>query len=335
MRGWRQSRPLRANLLLYVILRQVLAHTATQSRIAEVEAAFHEVRTPDGRWLNVRLAGPEHGDVVLFHTGTPDDGPLFAPLVEAGAKRGLRHLGYSRPGYGDSDRSPGRIVADCADDVSAIVDALGIESFFTVGWSGGGPHALACAALIPKRIRAAATIASVAPRSAAGLDWLAGMGEENLLEFAAAEAGEEELRTFLETQADNLAAVSAEEVLAALGDLISAADRPALTGHFAEYVAESTRAALRTGIWGWFDDDMAFNRDWGFDLGRIHVPVAIWQGGDDRFVPFPHGAWLAENVNGATSRLRPREGHLSLAITAYGEILDGLLGQGSPGQTFP
>ena len=145
--------------------------------------------------------------MVLFHTGTPDDRPLFAPLVEAGVERGLRHLSYSRPGYGDSDRNAGRTLADCADDVSAIADALGVEAFFTVGWSGRGPHALACAALLPERVRAAATIASVAPRRAAGLDWLAGMGEENLAEFAAAEAGEEELRAYLETEAESLAAV--------------------------------------------------------------------------------------------------------------------------------
>ncbi|HEY1284889.1 MAG TPA: alpha/beta hydrolase [Solirubrobacterales bacterium] len=290
-----------------------------------MEASWHQVRAADGRRLVAGIAGPEHGDVLLMHTGTPDDGPLYGPMVAAGTERGLRHLTYSRPGYGDSDRSPGRTVADCAGDVSAIADALGVEDLFTVGWSGGGPHALACAALLPQRVRAAATIASVAPRDAAGLDWLAGMGEENLVEFAAAEAGEEELRAYLEGEAEELAAVGDEEVLAALGDLISAADRPALTGDFASHVADSFRAALRNGIWGWFDDDMAFIRDWGFDLGRIEVPVAIWQGEDDRFVPFPHGKWLAENVSGAVPQLIPGHGHLSLAIASYGEILDGLL----------
>jgi pimeloyl-ACP methyl ester carboxylesterase len=291
-----------------------------------VEATWHEVRALDGRRLVAAMAGPEQGGVVLMHTGTPDDGPLFGPMVEAGAERGLRHLTYSRPGYGDSERSAGRSVADCAGDVAAIADALGVETFLTVGWSGGGPHALACAALLPQRVRAAATIASVAPREAAGLDWLDGMGEENLVEFAAAEAGEEELRAYLEGEAENLATVGDKEVLAALGDLISPADRPALTGDFASHVAQSFRAALRTGIWGWFDDDMAFIRGWGFDLGRIEVPVAIWQGDDDRFVPIGHGRWLAENVSGATPHLVPGQGHLSLAITSYGEILDRLVG---------
>ncbi len=286
------------------------------------------VRSPDGRRLAVRLDGPETGEVVLFHTGTPNDGPLFGPLVEAGAARGFRHLSYSRPGYGNSDRRPGRRVVDCAEDVLAILDALGIESIFTVGWSGGGPHALACAASLPERVRAAATIASIAPPRAEGLNWLDGMGKGNVAELAAAEAGGEALRAHLEREAETLSDLTAGDVIAAFGDLISRADESALTGEFAEYVAESTRAAVRTGIWGWFDDDMAFIEDWGFDLGSIDVPVAIWQGDDDRFVPFAHGRWLAENVSGVTSCLRTGEGHLSLAISAYGEILD-QLSQGS------
>jgi pimeloyl-ACP methyl ester carboxylesterase len=263
--------------------------------------------------------------VVLFHTGTPDDGPLLGSFVEAGAERGLRHLSYSRPGYGDSDRLPGRRAADCVEDVTAIVEALGIDSFVTVGWSGGGPHALACAALLPDRVRASATIAGVAPYSAEGLDWLDGMGDENLAEFAAAQAGEDALRGYLEKEAKTFGVVTAGDVLAAFGDLISEADRPALTGEFAEWAAAATRGALRTGIWGWFEDDMAFIQDWGFDLGTIEVPVAIWQGDDDRFVPFAHGRWLAENVSGAQPFLRAGEGHLSIAVGAYGEILDQLL----------
>lgn len=248
--------------------------------------------------------------------------------MEAGAERGLRHLGYARPGYGDSDRLPGRTVADCVGDIGALLDAVGAGSFLTVGWSGGGPHALACAALLPGRVRAAATIAAVAPRDAAGLDWLEGMGDENLEEFGAAEAGEEQLRDYLEGEAEGLASVSAGEVRAALGDLISASDAEALHGEMPDYLAAGLRAALRTGVWGWLDDDIAFIEGWGIDLSRIEAPVAIWQGEDDRFVPFAHGRWLAENVAGAKAFLRPGEGHLSLPAGSYGEILDQLLALG-------
>jgi pimeloyl-ACP methyl ester carboxylesterase len=127
-----------------------------------------QITGPDGRRLDVELTGPDDGRALVFHNGTPGAGVVFAPLAQAGAERGLRHIAYSRPGYGQSDRRPGRTVADCVADVAAIADELGIERFFTVGWSGGGPHALACAALLPERTIAAATLASVAAAAGTG-----------------------------------------------------------------------------------------------------------------------------------------------------------------------
>jgi pimeloyl-ACP methyl ester carboxylesterase len=250
---------------------------------------------------------------------------MFPPLVEIGADRGLRHVVYSRPGYGASDRSAGRSVADCASDVAAIADALGIERFFTAGGSGGGPHALACAALLPERVIAVATIAGVAPRSAEGLDWLDGMGEENLEEEAAAEAGEEQLLAFLEPFREQMMSATGSQLYAILGDLLSDVDRGVLTGEYAEHLADGGRAGLAQGVYGWFDDDLAFIRDWGFDVRDVSRPVTIWQGAQDRMVPAAHGAWLAANVPGARARLLPDHGHLSLSLALYGEILDDLI----------
>jgi pimeloyl-ACP methyl ester carboxylesterase len=284
-----------------------------------------EVAAGEGRRLEVSVAGPPAGRPLIFHTGTPSAGLVFAPLIEQGAERGLRHISYCRPGYGDSDRAPGRTVADCVADVAAIADQLGLEDFLTIGWSGGGPHALACAALLRERTVAAATIASVAPWDAEGIDFLAGMGEENLLEFAAVQEGEGALAAFIEPQAAELASATGEEVAAAMGDLISEIDREALSGAFADYFAEISRAAVRHGPWGWVDDDLAFIRDWGFDLGVIERPVTIWQGAQDRMVPFSHGEWLAGHVADASAQLLEDEGHISLYAGRYGEILDELL----------
>lgn len=250
---------------------------------------------------------------------------MYGPLVDLGAERGLRHVVYSRPGYGSSDRCAGRSVADCALDVAAIADALGIERFFTAGGSGGGPHALACAALLPERVIAAATIASVAPRHADGLDWLEGMGQENLDEVAAAEAGEEELLAFIEPIREEMMAATGTELYAVLGDLLSEVDRSALTGEYADYIADSGRVGLAAGVYGWLDDDMALMRDWGFELEDISGPVTIWQGAQDRMVPFAHGEWLAAHVPGAQARLLSGHGHLSLALAHYGELLDDLI----------
>ncbi len=249
-------------------------------------------------------------------------------MLAAGAERGFRHITYSRPGYGDSVRDPGRRVASCAADVAAIADALGVARFYSVGLSGGGPHALATAALLGERVIAAASLAGVAPNDAEGLDWLEGMGQENHEEFGAAVAGAAELEAYLSAEAEELRSVRGPEVEAAFGDLVGDADREALSGAYAEYVAAITSDALRTGIWGWFDDDMALIANWGFDLAAIEVAVAIWWGDDDRFVPPSHGEWLAASVAGAEARMLPGEGHLSLQLHRYGDVLDGLLAAG-------
>ncbi len=286
------------------------------------------VPAADGRGLEVAVAGPEDGELLLVHPGTPGAALLYPPMVAAGAERGLRHAVYSRPGYGESDRVEGRTVADCGPDAASIADALGAERFYTLGGSGGGPHALACAALLADRLIAAVTVAGVAPRCAGGLEWSAGMAEENLEEFAAAERGGAVLEEFLERIASHLRTVDGPEVHKALGDLLSEPDREALTGDYADHMAASFHRAVASGIWGWFDDDLAFMRHWGFELESISVPVAIWQGAKDRFVPFAHGEWLAAHVPGARAHLLEAHGHLSIAVGAYGEVLDDMLALG-------
>lgn len=283
------------------------------------------VEGADGRRLEVEVDGPAGGLLLIAHTGTPSAGRLYGPRVRAGAERGIRHAVYSRPGYGGSDRHEGRSVADCAADVAAIADALGADELLIEGGSGGGPHALACAALLPDRVLAAASVAGVAPYDAHGLDWLAGMGRENLEEFGAALAGPDELTAYLQREAQEMRGVDGPQLQEALGSLLSDVDAGVLSGEYAEWLSASVGAGLEHGVWGWFDDDLAFLRDWGFDLGAIERPVSIWQGGRDRFVPPSHGDWLAARVPGARPRLLPEHGHLSLALSAYGEILDDLL----------
>jgi pimeloyl-ACP methyl ester carboxylesterase len=285
------------------------------------------VPAADGRQLAVLAAGPAGALPLLFHTGTPAGLVEQPVLAAAAADRGLRMIVYSRPGYGDSTPQPGRSVADAAADCAAILDALGLDSFVTAGWSGGGPHALACAALLGDRCKAAATIAGVAPRGADGLDWLAGMAEENVAEFGAALAGEQELTGVLEAVAAALSDVTAAEVAESLGGLLSAADVAALTGEFAGHLAASLRASVSAGIAGWRDDDLAFARDWGFRLDDLGVlaPVSVWQGDPDMMVPVSHGRWLASRITGAAVHLLPGDGHLTLIANRFGEILDELV----------
>jgi pimeloyl-ACP methyl ester carboxylesterase len=279
-----------------------------------------------GRQLDVLATGPQDALTVVLHNGTPAGLLAAPPVARAAAERGLRLVLYSRPGYGGSTPDPGRRVTDAAGDVAAVLDALGAAQFVAVGWSGGGPHALACAAGLPGRCLAAASMAGAAPYRAEGLDWLDGMGGENVAEFSAALAGEEALTAFLEPEARELAVITGAGVAAGLGGLASAADKAALTGEFADYLAASFRAAVEHGVAGWRDDDLAFTADWGFTMTEAGqgAPVAVWQGDQDMMVPWSHGQWLAAHIPGARAHLLPGEGHLTLGYQ-FGAILDDLL----------
>ena len=284
------------------------------------------VRAADGRQLEALAIGPAGGLTVVLHNGTPS-GLIAAPAIAAAAaERDLRLVLYARPGYEGSTPDPGRRVSGAAADLIAVLDGLGSGEFVTVGWSGGGPHALACAALLPGRCLAAASMAGVAPYHAEGLDWVAGMGAENVEEFGAALAGEGALTRFLEPAARELAAMTAADVVAGLGNLVSAADQAAVTGEFADYLAAAFRAAVACGVSGWRDDDLAFVADWGFTMADVGAgaPVAVWQGDQDMMVPSSHGQWLAAHIPGARAHLLPGEGHLTLA-RVFGSILDDLL----------
>jgi pimeloyl-ACP methyl ester carboxylesterase len=280
----------------------------------------------EGRELEVLVSGPADGLPVVFHTGTPSGPVPYAPTTRAAADNGLRLVTYGRPGYGRSTPQPGRSVADVVADTVAVLDYLGATEFVTMGHSGGGPHALACAALLPDRCVAAASVAGVAPWDADGLDVMAGMGPENIEEFSLSMNGADALTQFLEPLGEELRTIAPDEVVKAFGGLVSEVDRLVLTGAVAAYYADGFHKALENGIGGWRDDDLAFVRPWGFDLTDITVPVSIWQGAQDLMVPFAHGRWLAAHVPGATVHLFDEHGHLSLTENHVPAILADLAG---------
>lgn len=284
-----------------------------------------DVPTSEGRNLEVLTGGDPAGFPLLFHTGTPS-AAVEAPLFEAFARyAGLRLVMYSRPGYGRSTPQllPTPQVADDVADMLVVLDALGIGEFITLGWSGGGPRALACAALLPHRCRAACTLAGVGPYDEEGLDFTDGMAPDNVDEFAAAVDGAESYGTFLEKMVPGMAELTPAGVTDDLQGLLTPVDVAALTGEFADWLSASIRHAVAQGVIGWREDGLALVRPWGFDLAAIRVPVSVWQGDQDAMVPLRHGEWLAENVPGARPHLIEGEGHLSLAVR-LDEILSDL-----------
>lgn len=272
----------------------------------------HDVRTPDGRTLHVVERGDPAGLPVVVHHGTPGSALQYEPHARDAEERGIRLITYDRPGYGGSTPHEGRSVGDAAADVAVISEALGIGRFGTYGGSGGGPHTLACAALLPDRVVGAVPIASVAPFPAEGLDWLAGMGQGNIDEFAAARESRDALVQFTDRERGELLAADPAAMVEAMRTLVSPVDAEALTGELGEYMLGSIREAIGESVEGWVEDDLAFLAPWGFDLRDVAVPVALWHGEQDLFVPVAHGRWLAENLPGAQIGIEPDHGHLSL-----------------------
>ncbi len=287
-----------------------------------------QLHLADGRRLDLYERGPRDGAVLLFHHGTPGSCLPFRAIEQAAHRLGLRLVTTSRPGYGDSTRSPQRRVVDVVADTRAVLDAVGAERCYVAGWSGGGPHALACGARLADRVDAVLVMAGVAPYQAEGLNFLAGMGEDNVIEFGKALEGEAALRPWLEEQAGQLRQVTAGDLVSALGSLLPAVDRALLTAKLGEDFAANIREGLRVGVDGWLDDDLAFTEPWGFDLSEIAVPTVIWQGSDDLMVPFAHGQWLAARIPGVVAHLEQGEGHLSIAVGAIDQILQELVALG-------
>lgn len=286
------------------------------------------LRLADGRSLDLWVDERDEAaslTPLVFHSGTPASGYGYDVFAAQARERGLRMVGWSRPGYGSSTRLPGRRVSHAASDTAAVLDHIGAAQAYVAGHSGGGPHALACAALLPDRVLGTALIAGVAPFEAAGLDFLDGMGEENHAEFAAAVAGEGVLAAYLEPMREQILGLTGPDVAAMFGDLVDDVDRAAITGDYAAWLADQMREGLRESSAGWLDDDISCTRPWGFELGSISGRVHVWQGGHDRMVPFAHGRWLAAALGNPCLHLHAEHGHMSLAVAGFPQILDSLV----------
>lgn len=278
----------------------------------------------DGRRLDVYVSGPEGATPLIWHHGTPGSRVTSRHLERSVHAHGLRLVTMSRPGYGSSSRRRGRRVVDVVADTAEVLAWLGVDQCVTSGASGGGPHALACAARL-RGVAGCLVIAGVAPYDAADLDWLDAMGQDNLDEFAAAIEGEDPLRHHLDALEGDFRDISPEEIVDAMSSVLPDVDRAALTGEYALDVAAGFREALASGVDGWLDDDLAFVNAWGFDLAEVITPTMLWQGDRDLMVPFAHGRWLAGALTHAMAHLVEGEGHLSIAEGAIDEMLDELV----------
>ena len=270
------------------------------------------VHLPDGRQLAIEESGDPNGRPVFLLHGTPGSRLGPRPRSSRLHHMGIRLIAFDRPGYGGSDRKLGRTVADAAADVAALADVLGIGQFAVLGRSGGAPHALACAALLPERTVRVAALVGLAPNGVDGLDWFAGMTQANIIDFSAARLGFQAVTERLEPAAEQIRA-DPFRMIAQLYNDMTVSDRIVLADIGVRKMLVSNFAeGLRESAAGWVDDVMAFMSPWGFDPGDISVPVLLWHGAEDHFIPPGHGVWLGDRIPGATSIVAPGGSHFDL-----------------------
>jgi pimeloyl-ACP methyl ester carboxylesterase len=274
-----------------------------------------DLQLGDGRTLHYydtrEAAGDDRAAVFWLH-GTPNIGAPPEPLFAAAARSGLRWVSYDRPAYGGSSPHPGRDTAAAAGDGAAVADALGIGRFAVLGHSGGGPHALACGALLPGRVLAVVSVSAPAPPGAGGLDWFAGWSTSGAAEQHAARNGRAALEAYLPTAGFD-------------PESFTPGDYAALEGGWS-WFGDVVGPALELGSEGMAEDLLAGARDWGFALADITVPALILHGAADRMVPAAHGEWLAAHCPGAEFRLVSDAGHITV-LNAAPAALEWVRGQ--------
>lgn len=270
-------------------------------------SAMDALRLRDGRTLEYMVTGPPDGIPLIVHHGTPMSGLQMRGPQRAAQARGMRLVTYSRPGYGGSTRMPGRDVAAAVADSEALLEHLDAERCVVLGFSGGGPHALAMAAWLPEHVAAVATIASIAPYTDEDLDH--------------SSEGEDALRRRLEDRAVLERRGTAAALCEVWSELLSEVDQATMAQEFGDDLAACVAHAVRTSIDGYVDDNLAHRRPWGFALEDITVPSFLWHGDEDMMVPIKHGHWLARRIPGVTAHWEKGEGHMSLCANAFDRAL--------------
>lgn len=279
-----------------------------------------DVKLESGHTIEVSEGGDPDGVPVFSLHGTPGSRILFGPHLQDATKRGIRLIGYSRPGYGGSTPHKGRRIVDGASDVAEIANSLGLKRFAVWGFSGGGDYALACAAMLPDRVVAASSLSTLGPYGVEGFDFFNGMGEYNVEDYKLMMSDQPRWEAKSRQDAEVMAKQTKADRVNMIGSLLSEVDKAANTDEVDDFFHSQIEDGVRNGIDGGMEDQVATVMPWGFDPSSIEVPLQIWHGRLDRFVPFSHGQWLASRIPQAEAHLEENDGHITMFVNRIPEV---------------
>jgi pimeloyl-ACP methyl ester carboxylesterase len=267
---------------------------------------FRTVTLRDGRTLEYADLGDSSGRPVVYFHGTPATAGMGAVVADAARTNGVRLVALSRPGYGASTTSaPG--LTSVAGDAVDLADRLGIDEVVAMGTSGGGPYALALAALAPDRVSGVAVLggpgshAEVSPED---------LDESDLRAIELLAAGDVDgasaiMLEWSERFFGPMQAMSDEEFHAALGETRPPGENW-LEGHpdlLPVFEADFHRAIASFD--GFVRDNLSWLGAWDFELGQVTAPVRLVHGADDRMVSAKHGQWLHERLPNSETHVVP------------------------------
>jgi pimeloyl-ACP methyl ester carboxylesterase len=282
------------------------------------------LKLPDSRCIEYIDNGVSSKSALILHHGTPTSMTVWGTWLAAAAELGIRAIAFTRPGYASSDRKVGRSIIDANEDLEEILNQLAVENFVSVGWSGGGPYALASGLL--NKCSGVQLIASVSPYDAEDFDWFQDQTPEMVEEAKISARSLEDSINFKENYYKEIRDMTAEQFLTEYAKRLSFESFETTYREFSKDLSFSMHDALRDGVIGYAEDEYAFLRNWGFDTKEIQVPVLIWQGLDDLSVS-PHMArWLNANISNPTLKLLEGQHHSSIMVEKRAEILNAAIG---------
>lgn len=279
----------------------------------------NQIKLRDGRRLGYAEFGDPRGKPVLFFHGYPGSRWDGAETGHAAERVGVRLIAPDRPGMGLSDYQPKRRLLDWPIDVVELADALGLDDFAVIGYSGGGPHALACAFQLGTRLSAVGVISGVGPLTEPGA--LDGMVKNNIQLFQMARRTPWLLRLIfsLNRRMDTL------KLMRAALPQMPAVDQDVMRqpGVLAG-IAKDYGEAFRQGTRGAVHEGALFASDWGFKLGEVTRPVQLWHGEQDINAPVAMGRFQACHLPQCQATFYPTDGHISIIVNHAAEILTAL-----------